>query len=240
MPELSKAKTTERRVNEDDAAFVLQSWNWKETSLLVEFFTLNHGKVVAVARGAKRAGSHFRGLLTPFSPLKIAFSGQNEVKNLLRVQWLGGFFPIEGDALFSAFYVNELMVRLLAREDEMRELFGSYVRVLEKLADTDANHEVALRTFELELMESLGYGLPQTGEPWYWDGEELKPWNEGVIESERHLVISAEMIRKLHDRDFRSKETLNFAKVLMRKMITHYAGDKPLNTRRIFEELKRY
>ena len=239
MPELSKAKTTERRVNEDDAAFVLQSWNWKETSLLVELFTLNHGKVVAVARGAKRAGSHFRGLLTPFSPLKIAFSGQNEVKNLLRVQWLGGFFPIEGDALFSAFYVNELMVRLLAREDEMRELFGSYVRVLEKLADTDANHEVALRTFELELMESLGYGLPQTGEPWYWDGEELKPWTEEVIETERHIVVDAEMIRKLHERDFRSKETLTFAKRLMRRMIAHYAGDKPLNTRRIFEELKR-
>ncbi len=239
MPqEIQKSK--ERRVNEDDAAFVLQSWNWKETSLLVEFLTLNHGKVIAVARGAKRAGSHFRGLLTAFSPLKISFTGQNEVKNLMRAQWLGGYFPIEGDALFSAFYVNELLIRLLPREDAMPQLFASYAKVLEKLAGSEATHPAALRTFELELMEMLGYGLPVTGEPWYWDGEELKPWNEGVIESERHLVISAEMIRKLHDRDFRSKETLNFAKVLMRKMITHYAGDKPLNTRRIFEELKRY
>lgn len=239
MPqEIQKSK--ERRVNEDDAAFVLQSWNWKETSLLVEFLTLNHGKVIAVARGAKRAGSHFRGLLTAFSPLKISFSGQNEVKNLMKAQWLGGYFPIEGDALFSAFYVNELLIRLLPREDAMPQLFASYAKVLEKLAGSEAAHQAALRTFELELMEMLGYGLPVTGEPWYWDGEELKPWNEGVIESERHWVISAEMIRKLHDRDFRSKETLNFAKVLMRKMITHYAGDKPLNTRRIFEELKRY
>lgn len=239
MSEVLSKENKERRVSSDDAAFVLQSWNWKETSLLVEFFTLHHGKVVAVARGAKRPGSHFRGLLTPFSPLKIGFSGQNEVKNLLRAQWLGGFFPIEGDALFSAFYVNELLVRLLAREDDMSELFASYVRVLEKLADAESNHEVALRTFELELMESLGYGLPVTGEPWYWDGEELKPWNEDLIETNRHLVIPSEMIRKLHDRDFRSKETLIFAKQLMRRMITHYAGDKPLNTRRIFEELKR-
>ena len=112
MSEVLSKENKERRVSSDDAAFVLQSWNWKETSLLVEFFTLHHGKVVAVARGAKRPGSHFRGLLTPFSPLKIGFSGQNEVKNLLRAQWLGGFFPIEGDALFSAFYVNELLVRL--------------------------------------------------------------------------------------------------------------------------------
>ena len=207
MSEVLSKENKERRVSSDDAAFVLQSWNWKETSLLVEFFTLHHGKVVAVARGAKRPGSHFRGLLTPFSPLKIG--------------------------------VNELLVRLLAREDEMSELFASYVRVLEKLADAESNHEVALRTFELELMESLGYGLPVTGEPWYWDGEELKPWNEDVIETNRHLVIPSEMIRKLHDRDFRSKETLTFAKQLMRRMITHYAGDKPLNTRRIFEELKR-
>ena len=229
----------ERRVSEDDAAFVLQSWNWKETSLLVEFFTLKHGKVLAVARGAKRPGSHFRGLLTPFSPLKIAFSGQNEVKNLLKTQWLGGYFPIEGDALFSAFYVNELLVRLLAREDEMQDLFTAYVHVLEKLADSDNNHEVALRTFELELMEYLGYGLPVTGEPWYWNGEELKPWTPDTIESERYLVISPEMIQKLHNRDFRSKETLAFAKLLMRWMIAHYVGDKPLNTRRIVEELKR-
>ena len=229
----------ERRVSEDDAAFVLQSWNWKETSLLVEFFTLKHGKVLAVARGAKRPGSYFRGLLTPFSPLKIAFSGQNEVKNLLKTQWLGGYFPIEGDALFSAFYVNELLVRLLAREDEMQDLFTAYVHVLEKLADSDNNHEVALRTFELELMEYLGYGLPVTGEPWYWNGEELKPWTPDTIESERYLVISPEMIQKLHNRDFRSKETLAFAKLLMRRMIAHYVGDKPLNTRRIVEELKR-
>ena len=235
---ISKGK--ERRVSEDDAAFVLQSWNWKETSRVVEFFTLKHGKVIAVARGAKRAGSHFRGLLTSFSPLKIGFTGQNEVKNLMRAQWLGGFFPIEGEALFSAFYVNELLIRLLPREDPMPELFSSYAKVLEKLADPQANHTVALRTFELELMERLGYGLPMSGEPWYWDGEELKPWSEEVIESDRHLVIDADMIRKLHDKDFRSKQTLAFAKVLMRKMIAHYAGDKPLNTRRIFEELKRY
>lgn len=238
MP-VAESKNKERRVSEDDAAFVLQSWNWKETSLLVEFFTLKHGKVITVARGAKRPASHFRGLLTPFSPLKIAFSGQNEVKNLLKVQWLGGYFPIEGDSLFSAFYVNELLIRLLAREDEMQELFGSYVRVLEKLADDSPNREVALRTFELELMEALGYGLPQTGESWYWDGEELKPCKGDEFHTDRHIIVDSNMIDRLHQRDFRSKETLAFAKTLMRRMIAHYAGEKPLNTRRIFEELRK-
>ena len=141
----------------DDAAFVLQTWDWKETSLLVEFFTLTHGKVIAVARGAKRPSSHFRGILTPFSPLKISFSGQNDVKNLSKAQWMGGFFPIEGEALFSAFYVNELLVRLLVREDPLEGLFGSYVEVLKSLAQGEGSHEVALRSFELDLMTALGY-----------------------------------------------------------------------------------
>ena len=228
-----------RRTVTDDAAFVLQSWNWKETSLLVEFFTLEHGKIIAVARGAKRPGSQFRGLLTPFSPLKIGFSGQNEVKSLTRVQWLGGFFPIEGEALFYGFYVNELLVRLLAREDSDKSLFNAYVKVLECLAQSDSNHEAGLRTFEMDLMTALGYGLPKTDEPWYWDGEELKPWRQDVMQTDKTIVISAQMIEKLLARDFRDKETLVFAKHLLRSMISHYAGETALNTRRILQQLRR-
>lgn len=223
----------------DDAAFVLQTWDWKETSLLVEFFTLTHGKVIAVARGAKRPSSHFRGILTPFSPLKISFSGQNDVKNLSKAQWMGGFFPIEGEALFSAFYVNELLVRLLVREDPLEGLFGSYVEVLKSLAQGEGSHEVALRSFELDLMTALGYGLPESDEPWYWDGEELKPLRDRFIDVKQHILISTEMIEKLRQRDFSEADTLAFAKKLLRPMITHYVGEKPLNTRRILQEYKR-
>lgn len=234
--------TTEHSHNRrvmDDAAFVLQTWDWKETSLLVEFFTLTHGKVVAVARGAKRPSSHFRGILTPFSPLKISYTGQNDVKNLSKAQWMGGFFPIEGEALFSGFYINELLVRLLVREDPLDGLFGSYVEVLKNLAQSDQSHEVALRTFELDLMTALGYGLPESEEPWFWDGEELKPIAQRRFDSNSHLVISTEMIDRLRRRDFSDPETLSFAKKLLRPMITHYVGDKSLNTRRILQEYKR-
>lgn len=234
--------TTEHSHNRrvmDDAAFVLQTWDWKETSLLVEFFTLTHGKVVAVARGAKRPSSHFRGILTPFSPLKISYTGQNDVKNLSKAQWMGGFFPIEGEALFSGFYINELLVRLLVREDPLDGLFGSYVEVLKNLAQSDQSHEVALRTFELDLMTALGYGLPESEEPWFWDGEELKPIAQRRFDSNSYLVIPTEMIDRLRRRDFSDPETLSFAKKLLRPMITHYVGDKPLNTRRILQEYKR-
>lgn len=222
----------------DDAAFVIQTWNWKETSLLVEFLTLNHGKIVAVARGAKRPGSQFRGLLCSFSPLQIGFFGQNEVKTLSRAQWMGGYFPIEGDALFLGFYVNELIVRLMPREDPLEGLFGSYVQALKNLSDAGANHEVGLRTFELDLMTQLGYGLPDTDEDWYWDGLELKPYDGRRLLGTRQILIEQEMIKKLRARDFRSKETLAFAKRLLREMISHYAGDRPLNTRLVLQEYK--
>ena len=205
----------------------------------MEFFTLTHGKVVAVAKGAKRPSSHFRGILTPFSPLKVSFSGQNEVKNLTKAQWMGGFFPIEGEALFSAFYVNELLVRLLAREDPLEGLFGSYVEVLKNLTQTEQSHEIALRTFELDLISALGYGLPECSEPWYWDGEELKPLAQRPFDNDRDIVLSVDMIERLRSRDFSDVNTLVFAKKLLRTMIAHYVGEKPLNTRRILQEHKR-
>ncbi len=236
---MSKVQTSNNRRVIDDAAFVLQTWDWKETSLLVEFFTLRHGKVVAVARGAKRASSQFRGILTPFAPLAISYSGENEVKNLTRSRWIGGFYPLQADALFAGFYVNELLVRLLAREDPIEGLFGSYVEVLKSLASSDMHHEVALRTFELDLMQALGYGLPNSDAAWVWDGTELKPIAHRIADVERHLVIEPEMIQAVLNRDFKKAKTLHFAKRLMRAMINHYAGDKPLNTRRILQEFKK-
>ena len=152
---------------------------------------------------------------------------------------IGGFFSLEGEAIFSGFYLNELLVRLLPREETFEGLFGSYVQTLKNLAQQDANHEVGLRTFELDLLESLGYGLPDTGEDWYWDGEELKPCDERRLLSERHILIEHAMIDRLRQRDLRLKETQAFAKKLLREMITHYAGDRPLNTRRILQELRR-
>lgn len=231
-------KTAARRV-QDEAAFVLQTWPWKETSLLVELLTLHHGKVVVVARGAKRPGSQFRGLLSGFIPLKVSYHGQNEVKTLSKVQWLGGYLPIEGEALFAGFYVNELLVRLLPREDVMPDLFASYVQVLKALAGDKAIHERALRVFEGELLEDLGYGLPNDGKTYVWEAGEMRVLEDGADYGKEAIVIEREMIAKLKKKDFTEPQTLAFAKKLYRAMIAHYVGDKPLNTRRIMQELRR-
>ena len=227
------------RIN-DEAAFVIQTWPWKETSLLVEMLTLNHGKVVMVARGAKRPGCQFRGLLSPFLPLKVSYWGTNEVKTLAKVSWLGGFIPLQGDALFSGFYVNELLARLLPREDCIEPLFASYVNVLKALADEKNEHEKALRLFEADLLSDLGWALPASEQClWAWVDNEFR-----VVESVRDLPETAvpvlpRVLDEMNRRDFTRPETLMTAKRLFRAMIAHYAGDKPLNTRRILQELKR-
>ena len=231
-------KTVARRV-QDEAAFVLQTWPWKETSLLVELLTLRHGKIVVVARGAKRPGSQFRGHLCSFIPLKVSYHGQNEVKTLSRVQWLGGYLPIEGEALFAGFYVNELLVRLLPREDAMPDLFASYVQVLKALAGDKTIHERALRVFEGELLEDLGYGLPVDNKTYVWNAGEMQVFDEAADYAKEAIVIEPAMIAKLKKKDYSDASTLAFAKNLYRAMFAHYVGDKPLNTRRIMQELRR-
>lgn len=130
---------------EQQPAFVVHTTPWRETSLIVDALTRDHGRIALVARGAKRPTSQFRGLLTPFNPIAISWSGRSEVKSLVRVEWLGGLTPLRGDGLLAAFYLNELVVRLLARGDPHEALFGSYVDALRQLAQGGAGDGRDLR-----------------------------------------------------------------------------------------------
>ena len=109
-----RRRASELRVDHQPGA-VLHTTPWRETSLIVEVFTRDFGRLPLVARGAKRPTSQFRSLLSPFAPLTLAWSGRGEIKNLVRVEWIGGMPPLRGRALLSAFYANELLVRLMAR-----------------------------------------------------------------------------------------------------------------------------
>src|SRR5215203_3751267 len=154
----ARRRPTDSRVDHQPG-FVLHSYAWRETSLIVEMFTREYGRVAVVARGAKRPTSHFRGLLSSFNPIALSWSGRNEIKTLVRAEWLGGMQPLRGDALLAAFYANELLVRLLARGDPHLTTFGSYVELLQSLAQRQ-RYDSALRRFELDLLEDIGYELP--------------------------------------------------------------------------------
>ena len=121
-----------------EPAFVLRMEPWSETSLLVDFYTWHHGRILARARGAKRPTSPMRGILSEFSPLLISWNGSGATKTLMKVEWMGGFAPVEGDSLLSAFYLNELLLRLTPREDPEERLFVAYWDALKVLATESA------------------------------------------------------------------------------------------------------
>jgi DNA repair protein RecO (recombination protein O) len=224
--------------------FVLHSYPWRETSLVVEFFSREFGRVALVARGAKRPTSQFRGLLSPFNPLAVSWSGRNDIKMLVRADWLGGMQPLRGDALLAAFYANELLVRLLARLDPHERLFGSYVGLLQSLSH-ETRHDAVLRVFELDLLQDIGYEVPldrcADGEPIDADAQYLFGIGQGAQRLERGDAddgsqVSGRTLLAMAARRFDDERVAAEAKALLRRVIRYHLGGKPLNTRRILQD----
>jgi len=153
-----------QQVHDDEPAFVLHAYPYRETSLIVEAFTSGFGRVAMVARGAKRPRSELRGLLQAFQPLALSWAGAAELKTLMKAEWRGGLPLLGGAALLCGFYLNELLLKLLAREDAHDELFTYYAEALAALAaDTTAAGQAAvLRRFEVQLLAATGYAMNLT------------------------------------------------------------------------------
>ena len=235
---------------EQQPGFVLHSYAWRETSLIVEAFTRDFGRVALVARGAKRPTSQFRGLLAPFSPLALAWSGRSEIKSLVRAEWLGGLAPLRGDGLLAAFYLNELLVRLLPRGDSHPALFASYFQTLRALAHDDGGRGAALRGFELDLLRDMGYapaldhgvdGAPIEPGRWYRiDAQQgLVPVDDDARGGADALCVRGASILALAQRDLSQPQAAADSKLLLRQLIRYHLNGQPLNTRRILQDLRR-
>jgi DNA repair protein RecO (recombination protein O) len=141
----------------DEPAYVLHRYDWSETSLILEVFTRHHGRVALVAKGAKRPSSSFRPVLLPLQPLSLAFGGDGDIRTLKSAEWVGGHVMPTGEALMSGYYLNELLMRLTARDDPHPELFAVYAAAVRLLASGDADAlQWALRGFELLLLKNMG------------------------------------------------------------------------------------
>ena len=169
MNEPAPKTLAESRRGNADTAYVLHAQPWRETSLLLETFTEEHGRVVMVARGARRPRSALRGVLLAFHPLTLGWIGKTELRTLTKAEWLGGRGFLRGDSLLCGYYLNELLIRLLPREDAHEHLFARYGAALAALvevqsAGADANPAPVLRSFEKALLAELGYALTLDGD----------------------------------------------------------------------------
>lgn len=141
----------------DEPAFVLHRYDWSESSLILELLTRHYGRIAVVAKGAKKPSSNFRPVLLPLQPLHVAFGGDAEIRTLKGAEWVGGQVMPTGDALLSGYYLNELLLRLLARDDPHPALFDVYAATVRVLAADDAQIlQPALRAFELLLLREIG------------------------------------------------------------------------------------
>jgi DNA repair protein RecO (recombination protein O) len=140
-----------------EPAFVLHGYDWSESSRILEVFTRHHGRVALVAKGVKKPSSNFRPILLPLQPLHISYSGDAEVHTLKAAEWIGGYVMPTGAALLSGYYINELLMRLLARDDSHPALFDAYASTVELLAtQAQSSAQLALRVFELLLLREIG------------------------------------------------------------------------------------
>ena len=145
----------------DEPAYVLHRYDWSESSLILEVFTRQYGRVALVARGAKKPSSSFRPILLPLQPLHLAFGGDAEIRTLKSAEWQGGHVMPTGDALLSGYYLNELLMRLLARDDPHPVLFDAYAATVQLIASQSLDTpqttlQIALRAFELRLLRDIG------------------------------------------------------------------------------------
>jgi len=149
------------------SAYVLHRYDWSETSLILDLFTREQGRLAVAAKGAKRPYSQLRPVLLPFQRIHVALgrvpkptdgeTQASEVQNLRSAEWVGGAAMLTGAALFSGFYLNELLMKLLARQDPHPQLFDVYAQTLPMLAaDEELAVQAALRAFELRLLQEVG------------------------------------------------------------------------------------
>ncbi|HZY20326.1 MAG TPA: DNA repair protein RecO [Ramlibacter sp.] len=141
----------------DEPSFVLHRYDWSESSLILEVFSRHHGRIALVAKGAKRPSSSFRPVLLPLQPLRLSFGGDAEIRTLKGAEWVGGQVMPTGDALLSGYYLNELLLRLLARDDPHPRLFDAYRTAVQVLSSEHGEAlQPALRAFELLLLREIG------------------------------------------------------------------------------------
>jgi DNA repair protein RecO (recombination protein O) len=225
-----------------EPGYVLHTYPYKETSLIVEAFTRRLGRLALLARGARRPRSAMRGVLLAFHPLRLGWSGSAELATLMSAEWAGGLNPLAGRGLMCGFYLNELVLRLLPREDPHEGLFDAYTHALTRLSAQDA-HAAVLRSFEKRLLAELGYAPlfdreAQSGAPIEPSSSYVYEPDRGPVRASRgDLIVSGRTLLDLAADDYSRSETRDEARTLMRALIGQRLHGQVLHTRSVLMEL---
>jgi DNA repair protein RecO (recombination protein O) len=233
-----------RRIDHEPG-YVLHTYPYMETSLIVEAFTRSHGRVSVIARGARRPRSAMRGVLLSFHPLRLGWSGSGELGNLISAEWSGAIQPLAGRGLMCGFYLNELLLRLLPRDDAHELLFDFYGEALRGLS-AGTEQGAVLRSFEKRLLAELGYAPLLEREA--ASGAPIEPERRYVYEPDRgplalrnshsgELTVSGQTLLDLAADEYTRPETRDEARMLLRALIGQRLHGQVLHTRTVLRDL---
>jgi DNA repair protein RecO (recombination protein O) len=237
--------TPDRLTRAEQPGFVLHSYPFRETSLVIEAFTRGGGRMALIAKGARRAGSALRGNLMAFQPLLLTWGGKTELRTLYRAEWQGGVPQLKGLGLICGFYLNELLLRFLPREDPHESMFDVYAQSVLALTGS-ADFAATLRRFEKQLLKEAGYALNLESEA---GGQPIDPARtygyvieRGPMPVERVREPAIEVLGKtlldLACDNYSDPMTLQQSKTLMRQLVGHYLGNRMLHTRQLLLDLQ--
>lgn len=229
----------------EQAVYVLHTYPFKETSLIVELFSREFGRITTNAKGARRPRSAMRGMLQSFQPMQAGWSGRAEIKTLHGLEWAGALLVLKGEALICGFYINELLMRLLPREDPHDSLFDYYQAALKALAKTE-DYAAILRQFELRLLQELGYAVPLLEDEAQQaiNPEKLYQYlpergaSQGKGASGAGVQLIGQTLIDMAAENYQAATTKQQSKQLMRLLLGFYLGDKPLHTRQLLIDLQ--
>lgn len=223
-------------------AFILHTRPFRDTSLLLDLLTLGHGRIHAVARGARGLRSRFKGLLQPFVPFLISWSGKTELVSLSQAENNGPPYFLSGSALISGFYLNELLVRLLHRHDAHPNIYKTYQYALACLHRGEPP-EPALRVFEVQLLAELGYGLQLHKESVadvailsdkLYRFDHAHGFITALATDNQAQLFRGKSLLALHRSELQDAEDLQQAKRLLRFVLAPLLGNKPIKSRELF------
>ena len=226
-------------------AYVLHHRPFRDSSQILDVLTRDHGKIAVVARGSRGSKSRLSGLLRPFLPLRVSWVAKSDLGTLTGAEANGRPADLRGDALLSAYYINELILHFLHRHDTQPEVFALYAEVIPALV----SGEVAptLRNFELEFLGLLGYAVNLEYEA--SSHEDIEPSRcydyrveQGpvpVSRSEGPLIFRGATLQSIAARRFDDPDVLDAAGRLLRAVVHHHLGGRELQSRKVLREMHR-
>ncbi len=227
-----------------EEGFVLHHRPYRNSSLIVDCLTAGYGRQALVAQGARRSETRQRSLLEPFRRVRLSWVRRGEMGRLTGIEAAAPAAALGGEGVLAGFYLNELMLRLVPRGDQNEAILSCYSSCLDRLAGSRQAAR-ALRLFELDLLEALGFGIDlerdcRSGEPIEPDRLYIFEHEGGLTASDASVTMeqySGRHLISLREHALDDGESLRAARQLLGGILRNHLGDRPLRTRAVLRDI---